>query len=196
MHPGAHILLAVLSALALPGLSFLYLVILSLLLSLVVLKQPMRVWRLLQRSRWLLLGMTLVYAYQVPGEPLLAEYSWSPSQAGLTAGLMQSWRLLLLLILIDKLVLQLPLEYLLAGIASLLWPLRSLRIPVERIVTRLGLTLHALGSHTNRKGLLPDIEAMRLDHLPEQLALRLPAWRWRDGLLLVSAAMGWLWLAA
>lgn len=200
MHPGARILLAILSALALPGLSFFYLLILSFILLLFSWRQPGRVLRLIHRSRWLLLGLILVYAYQLPGAPLLAGWDWSPSQAGLQAGLVQAWRLVLLLLLIDGLVLRLPLEALLAGLVSLAYPLRAVGVPVEAAVVRLGLTLHALAhppAPSGHKGLLPDVD-LASGKLPDRFVMKLHAWRWPDGLSLLLATLttGWIWLVA
>lgn len=198
MHPGARILLAILSALALPGLSFFYLALISLLLVALSFSDFARLMQLLQRSRWLLLGMVLVYAWQLPGAPLIEGLAYSPSREGVTAGLIQAWRLAAMLLLIDLLILRLPADALLAGIASLLWPLRALGLPAERIALRLGLTLHALGNPApRRRRLLADAEATALN-LPDRLTLSLPAWRPADGLILSLAALvlGALWLAA
>lgn len=198
MHPGARIFLAILSALALPGLSFFYLAVLSLILLVLALPEPSRLATLFRRSRWLLLGMVLVYAWQLPGAPLIESLVFSPSREGVTAGLIQAWRLAAMLLLIDLLILRLPADALLAGIASLLWPLRVLGLPAERITLRLGLTLHALGNPAAaRRDLLAATEATA-QTLPERLSISLPSWRLADGLILSLAvlALGTLWLAA
>jgi energy-coupling factor transporter transmembrane protein EcfT len=198
MHPGARILLAILSALALPGLSFFYLAVLSSILLALALPQPGRLAVLFRRSRWLLAGMVLVYAWQLPGAPLIESLAWSPTQPGVEAGLIQAWRLAAMLLLIDLLILRLPAEALLAGVASLLWPLRAFGLPADRITLRLGLTLHALGNPLpHRRRLLADAEATALA-LPDAVILNLPAWRLADGLILSLAGLtlGGLWLAA
>lgn len=200
MHPGARILIAILSALALPGLSFFYLAGLSLALLLLSLRDLDRLVALFRRSRWLLLGMVLVYAWQLPGVPLFDGLSWSPSRPGLAAGLVQAWRLAAMLMLIDILILRLPADALLAGVASLLWPLRTMGFPAERTAVRLGLTLHALGNRAagnGRQRLWGDADAVA-SAMPASLVVRLPVWRLSDGLglLLASLALGWVWLAA
>ena len=90
MHPATRILIAILSALALPGLSFFYLAVLSLPLWLASLVSPWRLFGLLRRSRWLLLGIVLVYAFQLPGPAVLDTWAWGPSQPGVEAGAMQA----------------------------------------------------------------------------------------------------------
>ncbi len=198
MHPGARILLAILSALALPGLSFFYLAFISLALVALSFSDFARLLQLLRRSRWLLLGMVLVYAWQLPGAPLIEGIALSPSREGVLAGLIQAWRLAAMLLLIDLLILRLPVDALLAGIASLLWPLRTLGLPAERVALRLGLTLHALADPApDRRRLLADADRAA-NRLPEVLTLRLPAWRLADGLILALAVLtlGGIWLAA
>lgn len=197
MHPGARILVAILSALALPGLSFFYLAVLSTFLALPALAAPARLWRLLRRSRWLLLAIVLFHAFQVPGPALLEAWSWGPSRPGLDAGLLQAWRLAAMLLLIDLLILRLPAEALLSGLLAVLRPLRLLGLPVERVAVRLGLTLHALAT--------PGLPALSLSAaeatasaLPDSLAIRRLPWRAVDsaGVLIAFVVVAGLWQTA
>lgn len=200
MHPGARILVAILSALALPGLSFFYLAVSSAVLVLFALAAPARLWQALRRSRWLLLGIVLVYAFQVPGPALLDAWPWGPSRPGLDAGLLQAWRLAAMLLLIDLLILRLPAEALLAGLVAVLWPLRVFGLPVERVAVRLGLTLHALASPGSRG--LPTLSLAAVEAtasaLPDSLAIRHLPWRAADsaGVLVAFALVVGLWQTA
>lgn len=199
MHPATRILIALLSALALPGLSFFYLAVLSLPLWLASLISPQRLFGLLRRSRWLLLGIVLVYAFQLPGPALLDAWAWGPSQPGVVAGAVQAWRLATMLLLIDLLVLRLPAVTLLSGLFALLSPLNGLGLPAERLAVRLGLTLHALAQPA-RRGLpsfsLAAVAASASD-LPANLTVQRYRWRARDSVSLLAVLIGvvWLWHA-
>lgn len=59
-------------------------------------------------------------------------------------GLMQTWRLGLLLLLLDALVLRIPMADLLAGLHSLLRPFTALGVDRDRVTVRLALTLSAM----------------------------------------------------
>ena len=198
MHPGTRILLALLSALALPGLSFFYLLGLSLPLSLLAFAQAGRASRLLWRSRWLLLALWLLPAFQIPGPAWLEAWSWGPSRPGLEAGLLHAWRLIAMLLLIDLLVLRLPAEALLSGMVAVLWPLRAVGLSTERLAVRLGLTLRALAGH-ERRGLF-DLDAAEAaaSALPDRLTMRLQPWRALDSALLAGGLsfLAWSWLSA
>ncbi|MDO9227099.1 MAG: hypothetical protein Q8M09_13365 [Pseudomonadota bacterium] len=125
MHPASRILIYLLAALAIPGLPFFLLPMLLLLaLSVDFLRPSSRQpWRLIWRTRWLLLVLLLGYAYSLPGEPAMA---WlgaaSPTQEGLLRGGQQALSLLVLLLWLDVLVLRLPTATLMAGVYTLLRP--------------------------------------------------------------------------
>lgn len=201
MHPGSRILFCLLSALALPGLSFFYLAALSLVLLPIALRDRARVWQLLRRSRWLLLALVLGYGYTLPGEALFPVVgAASPSEAGLRSGLVQAWRLALLLVLIEWLVLRQAPATLLAGLYGLIRPLRHLGLDPDRLAVRLGLTLQAVGQYGRmRLAWLqdPDIQD-RAAALPASFRLELAAWRPLDWIVLCIAclSLGGVWLNA
>lgn len=147
MHPASRILIYLLAALAIPGLPFFLLPILLLLALSVDLFRPSsrQSWRLVWRTRWLLLVLLLGYAYSLPGEPAMA---WlgaaSPTQEGLLRGGQQAFSLLVLLLWLDVLVLRLPTATLMAGVYTLLRPFTWLGLDVQRAALRLGLTLRAI----------------------------------------------------
>lgn len=194
MHPTARILLYLLSALALPGLSLFSLAILFLCL-LVVAHQQVGAWlALLFRAKWLFLLLLLTHAYQLPGEPFLATLGdASPTREGLEAGLLQAFRLGLMLMLLHAWVLAMPRDRLVAGLHGLLAPFRTLGADPDRITVRLSLTLTAMerrmGPHV-----LHDLLQGRLPghDLPAHQPLAVVAWGWVDGL---GLALGTLVLA-
>jgi len=107
-------------------------------------------WRLVRRTRVLLIALLLLYALTTPGAPLFA--SWNmPTQEGLLAGALQAWRLLLMITALALLLLRLSREQLLVGIYGLLAPFKPLGLPLERIAARLWLTLQYAesGLHAN-----------------------------------------------
>ncbi len=196
MHPGARILLCVFSALALPGLSFFYLGLLTLLLLWPAIGRPARVLALFRRTRWLFLALFIGYGFSLPGDALIAGWDWSPTRQGLAAGLAQAWRLALLLLLLEWLILRLPAQALLAGLYGLLRPFGRLGLPAERAALRLGLTMRAFAEAGGR-GLRQALDSEDLaGRLPEVIELQVTPWRGRDYgiVLLAGAAMVWLWL--
>lgn len=145
MHPGTRILVYLLSALAVPGLSFFQLVILSLAVGAACIVRFRQVWTLMRRARWLLLLMVITYGYSLPGEALLPDVAqYAPTREGLLQGLVQSWRLALLLLMLDALVLRIPVADLLSGIHSLLRPFTVFGVDRERVSVRLALTMEAM----------------------------------------------------
>lgn len=101
-----------------------------------------RFGRYVHRSRWLLLMMLLVHAYSLPGVPLLPHWAiYSPSEVGVVKGLMQAWRLILVLAFLAVLMTRLTREALLSGIYSLMRYVCMRGCSAERLATRIGLTL-------------------------------------------------------
>jgi hypothetical protein len=98
--------------------------------------------RYVRRSRWLLVIMCVAHAYSLPGAPLLAAWAvYSPSAIGVVAGLMQSWRLMLVLALLAVLMTRLTRASLLLGIYSLTRYVCWFGCSSERIAARIALTL-------------------------------------------------------
>lgn len=203
MHPASRIVLYLIAALVIPGLSFL---MLGLFLCLPLLAMALRgrhPARVLWRTRWLLLALALGYAWSVPGDALMpALGEASPSTQGLLRGLAQALHLAVLLVWLDWLVLRLTDSALLAGLAALSAPLRLLRIDARPAVFRLALTLHAVKSLAHapaRQALaLLSRDAARLhawaDSLPAHLTLSPPRPRVRDFVVPCAAAAAGLML--
>lgn len=145
--------------------------------------------QLLRRTRWIMLSLLLVYAYTTPGQPLLNAFGiFSPSREGLGDGLLQLTRLLSSLAGLAILLHRLERQQLIAGLYTLLAPLRLLHVPRERIAVRLALTLHYAEAAMQR-GVRPWQDSLRSLFEPhggngQQMELTLYRLRINDGLLL------------
>ena len=99
--------------------------------------------QLLRRTRWIMLSLLLIYAYSTPGQPLLEWMGmFSPSREGLGDGVLQLIRVLAALAGLAILLERLQRQQLIAGLYTLLVPLRVFGLSRERIAVRLALTLH------------------------------------------------------
>lgn len=203
MHPATKILLWLGFAIAIQGLDFAQLTLLSVLaiLCLAVLGAWYRALPLLRRSRWLLLSLLLIYAFATPGDLLFPAIGiYSPTLQGVRGGTLQVWRLTLLLLALALLLHSCPREKLLSGLYVLMRPFRSVGLNPERLAVRLWLTLHYAQQQSRQK-----MQAWRdelrsaLDPAPSGMAhvtLELSAFSWRDGMILTLATLmlGWaLW---
>ena len=98
--------------------------------------------QLFRRTRWIMLSLLLVFAYSTPGQPMLDGLGmFSPSREGLTDGVLQLARLLAALAGLAILLDRLHRQQLIAGLYTLLAPLRLIGVSRERAAVRLALTL-------------------------------------------------------
>lgn len=159
--------------------------------------------RYIRRSRWLLLVLLLMHAYSIPGAalwPMLGIYS--PSQVGMYSGLLQSWRLLLMLAILAVLMTRLSREALLLGMYTVLTPLSYIGLPAERIAVRIWLTMHyaeALLHESPKKSFTQRLQQLSgpPPMLPEAMqALILPVYRagWLDYVCLIIVMMLAVWV--
>lgn len=203
IHPATKILLWLGFALAVQGLDFAVLTLVSVfaILWLVLLGGLSEALFMLRRARWLLLSLLLIYAFATPGDllfPLLGAFS--PSLQGMRGGALQAWRLALLLVALALLLRSCPRESLLSGLYALLRPFRAIGLNPDRVAVRLWLTLHYAQQQSRQK-----MQAWRdelraaLDPAPNaalHVTLELPAFTWRDAMMLALATLmlGWaLW---
>jgi hypothetical protein len=188
LHPTLRIALYVLSALALPGLSFLGLAITAVLALALFHRNLAGARRLLRRARWLFLLLGIGYAYSLPGPtgiPMLGELS--PSVPGLWLGATQMLRLFLLLWLLDGLVISMGETNLMAGLYGLFSLIGWLGFPVERTTVRLGLTLQVMeGNLGRRRGLREALAGLNETAQGNtHFEIRPSAWRTSDSILLI-----------
>ncbi len=199
IHPTALLLAWVAFAVAIPwfGISILWAA--SALLALAVwVGGAISCWRLIRRTRVLLIALLVLYAFATPGAPLLA--AWAvPTQEGLLAGALQAWRLLLMITALAVLLTRLNREQLLAGIYSLLAPFKPLGLPLERITVRLWLTMQYAESGLNANSLRERwAAALTLPNAPaSSITLELPSLVLRDLVfmlgfgVLLAGAVAW-----
>jgi len=185
LHPASRILIYLLAALAIPGLPFIVLPVLCLLALLLLIAGQYAPFRLIWRTRWLLMVLLFGYAYSMPGESVwLPLGAAAPSWEGLRHGLEQAARLLVLLLWLDLLVLRLSSEALLSGLYQLLRPLALLGADPSRIALRLGLTLRAIeGLERGRGNLRALLAADFSPALPDRIQISLLPLRLIDWLL-------------
>lgn len=200
LHPGARILLYLVSALALPGLNAFGLIGVAVLAALFATARWPFALRLLWRARWLFLLLGLGYAYSLPGPAALPMAGdLSPSWPGVEMGLLQTARLALLLLLLDVLVVSQGRERMMSGLYGLLRWLEPLGFPAGQATVRVGLTLQAMEERLAHRVRLASIPlAFDLEDLAEEgvFVLAHPAWRKRDAAVLSAALLGlaWTWL--
>ena len=97
---------------------------------------------LLQRTRWIVLSLLLIYAFATHGEPVLPQLGrYSPVLEGLHEGMLQLLRILAVLASLSVLLSLLTRAQFLSGLYTLMRPLGFLGLSRERIAVRLALTL-------------------------------------------------------
>jgi len=144
LHPAARIQIWLAFALFLPWLSPLSTSIITLILLPVLLTRYRgQFYKLLRRTRWLLLSIFLIYALATPGESLYEPFgAFSPTAEGVHAGLMQAWRLAVMLAGLSLLLALTPGKELMSGLYCLLHPWRRVGVASDRIAARIWLTLY------------------------------------------------------
>lgn len=201
MHPGNRILSYILTALAIPGLSFFHTTLAlsgAIALILWARRSP---WRLAWRTRWLFIVLVLGYAYSLPGDallPVLGEFA--PTRQGLLHGLERGMHLWALLSWLDLLVLSLPPSRLVAALDGLMRPIATLGVDTGRVALRLALTLRAIESleraPTPGMNRLHGLFAAAVpEHIPERVTLERMPFRLQDWLglaLLLLLFATWL----
>lgn len=145
----------------------------------------------LRRSRWLLLTLWLILAFNTPGDAWL-DQAWAPTEQGVREASLQATRLALMLGLLAWLFATLGRDGLVAALWGVCLPLRKLGVDTAPFVVRLSLVLdHQQHAHRGSdwrailQGALPPVDG------PDRVKIDLPAWRTRDtlGVLLGSGML-------
>lgn len=182
IHPTVLLLTWLAFALAIPWLSSLALTAASTVLALGVWLGGFHAcWRLVRRTRFLLIALIVLYTLATPGTALLD--AWAvPTREGLQAGALQAWRLLLMVTALALLLARLSQAQLLAGIYGLLTPLKPLGLPRDRIAVRLCLTLQYAEAALNADSLRERWEAALTlpNATASSITLEFPAFSLRD----------------
>lgn len=197
LHPASRLLAWILFALLLPHIGGTGLVALSVVLAAwVVYRRPVLLRRYLLRLRILLATLILLYAYATPGDPVLASWgNYAPTWEGLRAGGVQAWRLLILVTSLSIALDHLNREGLLAGIYTLLLPLRRVGLPIDRMSARLSLTLHYVEQLPNAGSLGARWDqALALPASGEAVHFSVPKFSVADGLLAVLGICLSVWV--
>jgi energy-coupling factor transport system permease protein len=155
LHPASLILIWLAFAFCVPWLRSTELTAIVFLFSLpLLLWHSAQYFKLLRRSRWLLISLVLVYTFVTPGTAAVAALgAYSPSLEGLLSGGGQALRLLALLATLALLLATTSRDRILAGLYFLLRPFALLGADVDRVAARIWLTLHyAEQSGSHRSG--------------------------------------------
>lgn len=141
----------------------------------------------LQRSRWLLLVLWLVVAFNTPGEAWL-EAVWLPAYEGMVEANVNVLRLVVILGCLSALFASLGTGGLPGALWGILMPLQRRGIDCRALLVRLSLVLAELGEGQWRK---PDVDwrqmlqAARGAEQPGRMQLVLESWRVSDVLYLL-----------
>lgn len=141
LHPATQIMLWVVCAVSIQFLHPLTLVLLLLIfLTIAYCIHAQRLFSLMQRTRWIMFSILLIYLFATPGEELWSG-PYAPTYEGGVEGVLQLGRLLSVLAGLSILLSILSREQLMSGIYCLASPLKYIGVPRERVVVRLALTL-------------------------------------------------------
>jgi energy-coupling factor transport system permease protein len=148
--------------------------------------------QLIKRMRWLFVSLLLVYGYATPGEYLaFLPLNVAPSYEGLHLGLMQIAKLLIAVASLSALFASASKSQLMAGLWTLLSPLRLVGLNVERFTVRMLLTLHYVEQMAVQPKLKLDFSQLdKLALAPDEpgatlpLILAQPAFTWFDKAML------------
>ena len=156
-------------------------------------------WRLLRRSRWLMLILLLTYAYTLPGDPVWPAWgAWSPTLQGVSAGAVRVLRLSLMLIALAVLLASTSRERLIYGLYVLARPLAFVGLDRRAFAVRLGLTLEYIERQKSPKDFslsqwLAKLTQPEIQHHDSAVyQLHTERWQWHDSLVVLGALGGLL----
>lgn len=149
----------------------------------------LQLWRLLRRTRWLLLVLLLTYAWTIPGEALW--HGWaSPSVQGLQHGALRAGRLCLMLAGLAALLATTSRPRLVYGLYALAKPLNRLGFDRRAFAVRLGLTLEYVEHAPKPARWLDALRAAPSDDAtPAVYTLEGERWQSRDSAVILAALL-------
>ena len=202
LHPAIKIAAFIFMVVLMPHLKLSALFALALMMSFVLIHfRVKRFISMMRRMRWLFLSVLIIYAYTTPGEYISGwPIDLAPSYEGLRDGLYQIARISLVLAGIALLMATSTRENLMAGIYTIIKPLRFLSVSPERFTARLYLTLQYIDK-TKKRGKLLDKELSWQENFqaylrqadgvvaPDVVYLEMPRFGLVDGLCVVGFLM-------
>lgn len=137
-------------------------------------------WKLVRRSRFLLLSLWLITAYSLPGDTW-HDLAWLPSGPGLTEANLHVARLALLLGWLAWVLTHFSVPQQMAGLWFLLRPLARTGMDINRAVVRLSLVLQLVDQRPTLRSWRDLLNRPRpeVEH-PDTLALSIPPWQTGD----------------
>lgn len=151
------------------------------------------------RFKWFFLVMLIIFAFNTPGEHVAAwPLSISPTYEGLTAGLTQMLRIIIMLASLSLILACNTRQQLISGFYFIFLPLKHLGLKVERFAARLWLTLHfvELQRETlNKQNFINQLKNMtdiRADQANESINIRfvVPSFNFADYAAIVLIGAG------
>ncbi|OYY50265.1 MAG: hypothetical protein B7X95_01225 [Methylophilaceae bacterium 17-44-8] len=159
---------------------------------------------MLQRMKWLLLMLIMLYAFSTPGEYIqIWRLPFRPTYDGLVAGLTQMLNLIVMLSGLAVVLSTTRRAQLIGGLYQLLFPFKFLRFNPEKFAIRTWLTMHYVET---RKPVMQvksyDLEALLHAQFAEDpsadaiIAIEVAPFRLHDYLLMMGMLIGCsVWIA-
>lgn len=142
---------------------------------------------LVWKARWLWVALLLLYAWTVPGI-LLFPSAYSPTEEGLSAGVLRVGRLLLLLAALARLLSEFKPQELAGGIYILARPFESFGVDARALAVRLALTLEQVERLPKLGNWLALLKPQTLQAKgADELLLVIPAAGMKDNFVLIAA---------
>lgn len=155
-----------------------------------------RAWRLLRRSRFLLLVLVVLFGFFTPGEAVMSALAGlAPTREGLALALLHGLRLVLVVLLVALLLETTGEHALVAGLITLASPLAGLGLSVERLAVRVLLVLRYVETPP-AGGWRALIGEEGMVSPSEALSVNVATLRWWDRMAMVGVAMAIAWGAS
>lgn len=155
-----------------------------------------RAWRLLRRSRFLVLVLVVLFGCFTPGEAVMSALAGlAPTREGLALALLHGLRLVLVVLLVALLLETTGEHALVAGLITLASPLAGLGLSVERLAVRVLLVLRYVETPP-AGGWRALIGEEGMVSPSEALSVNVATLRWWDRMAMVGVAMAIAWGAS
>jgi energy-coupling factor transporter transmembrane protein EcfT len=189
LHPAARLLVWGAAAVAVQVLQDLSLYLVAAAsVGLAALSSAARLWRLLRRTRWLLLAIALLFGFGTPGVLLMPELgTFSPTWDGLHLAATRLARLVAVLASLALLLEHTSAASLVGALHGLLAPAARIGLDRGRIAVRLMLVLQY--AESARAGAWREWLEPGAPQAPQRIVLTRTPWRRRDGVTIAVALL-------